>query len=58
MLKVLGWSSIVFLVCTAICALWMQFAPGEKDVHFHAMLSMIAIVISFVTIICYMIKYR
>lgn len=57
-MKILGWVSIVMIVCTLICGLWMKFAPGEKDVNFHMMLSIVSILVSLVTIVIYMIKMK
>ena len=57
-MKVLSWCSIVLIACTLLCGLWMRFAPGEKDVNFHAMLSIAALCVCAVTIILYMMKAR
>jgi len=57
-MKILGTISIVAIACTLICGLWMKFGPGEKDVNFHAMLSIGTILLCLVTIILYMIKLK
>lgn len=57
-MKILSWSSIVLIACTLLCGLWMKFAPGEKDVNFHAMLSTITLCICAATIILSMIRAR
>ncbi len=57
-MKILGWVSIILIACTLLCGLWMRFGPGEKDVNFHAMLSIITILVCLVTIILYMIRIK
>ena len=57
-MKVLGWISIVLIACTLLCGLWMKFAPGEKDVNFHAMMSMATMVVCLITVIVFMIRMR
>jgi Mg2+ and Co2+ transporter CorA len=57
-MKVLGWISIILIACTLLCGLWMKFAPGEKDVNFHVILSISTILVCLITIILYMIKIR
>lgn len=57
-MKILGIISVIAIACTLICGLWMKFGPGEKDVDFHAMLSIGTILLCFVTIILYMIKIK
>lgn len=54
-MKILSWISIVMIACALRCGLWMKFAPGDKDVNFHAMLSIATILICLVTIMLYMI---
>ncbi len=57
-MKILGIISVIAIACTLICGLWMKFGPGEKDVDFHAMLSIGTILLCLVTIILYMIKIK
>lgn len=57
-MKVLGVISIVLIVCTLICGLWMKFGPGEKDKNFHAWLSIGTILVCLITIVCYMFKIK
>jgi len=57
-MKVLGWVSIILMACTLLCGLWMKFAPGEKDVNFHAMMSIATMVICLITVIIFMIRMR
>lgn len=55
-MKILGWISIILIVCALICGLWMKFVPGEKDTNFHAMLSIVTILACLITIVTYMVK--
>jgi Mg2+ and Co2+ transporter CorA len=57
-MKVLSIITIIFLVSTLICGLWMKFAPEgtNPDVNFHAVLSIVTIILSMVTIILHMRK--
>jgi len=57
-MKVLGWISIILIACTLLCGLWMKFAPGEKDVNFHAIISITTIAICLITVIVFMIRMR
>lgn len=57
-MKILSWISIVMIACALLCGLWMKFAPGDKDVNFHAMLSIATILVCFVTIVLYIIKVK
>lgn len=55
-MKIVGTVTIIVIACTLLCGLWMKFGPGEKDVNFHAMLSIVALILCLVTIIMYMTK--
>lgn len=55
-MKILSIISIIAIICTLICGLWMKFGPGVKDTNFHAMLSIGTILLCLVTIIMYMIR--
>ncbi len=55
-MKILGWISIILIACTLLCGLWMKFASGEKDANFHAMLSIVTILVCLITIILYMLR--
>ena len=57
-MKILSWISIVMIACALLCGLWMKFAPGDKDVNFHAMLSIATILVCLVTIVLYIIKVK
>jgi len=57
-MKIIGIISIVAIASTLLCGLWMKFGPGEKDVNFHAMLSIGTILLCLVTIILYMVKLK
>ena len=55
LLKFLGGVSILLLLCTIICGLWVHAHPQE-DMRFHFTLSLITVVVALVTIILFMIK--
>ena len=55
LLKIMGSISILMLVCTIICGLWMRFHPQE-DKQFHFVLSLATVVISLLTIILFMLN--
>lgn len=55
-MKILGILSIILIVCSLICGLWMKFKPVEGDVNFHSKLSIGTLVMCMVTIIIYMVK--
>ncbi|MGN6715557.1 hypothetical protein [Anaerocolumna jejuensis] len=57
-MKILGIFSIVAIAFTLLCGLWMKFGPGEKDVNFHAALSIGTMLLCLVTIILYMLKIK
>jgi heme/copper-type cytochrome/quinol oxidase subunit 4 len=57
-MKILGTITIIAIACTLLCGLWMKFGPGEKDVNFHAVLSVGTILLCLVTIILFMIKMK
>ncbi len=57
-MKILSWISIVMIACALLCGLWMKFALGDKDVNFHAMLSIATILVCLVTIVLYIIKAK
>lgn len=55
-MKLMGILSIILIVCSMICGVWMYLNPGQGSVRFHAGLSGSAMVISLVSIVLYMIK--
>ena len=55
LLKIMGGASILLLICTIICGLWIKFHPQE-DMQFHFMLSLTAVVASLITILLFIIK--
>lgn len=55
LLKIMGDISILLLICTIICGLWIRFHPQE-DMQFHFVLSLATVVISLLTIVLFMIK--
>lgn len=57
-LKALGWISVILIACTLLCGLWMKLAPGEKDVNFHAMMSIGTIVVCLITIILFLVRTK
>lgn len=57
-MKILSIISLVLLACTLICGMWMKFGPIERDTDFHAVLAAATIVLSFITIILYMVKTK
>lgn len=61
-MKVLGWISLILIACAMLCGLWLKYAPKPENyaegVNFHAMLSIATLLVSFVTIILYMIKIK
>lgn len=57
-MKLLGWISIIMIACTLLCGLWMKFAVGDKDVNFHAMLSIATMVVCLVTMILFMMRLK
>jgi len=54
-LKILGIVSIVLLVSTIICGLWIKSHPQE-DMQFHFVLSLTTVIISLFTIVLFMLK--
>ncbi|MDT8717711.1 hypothetical protein IAI10_13665 [Clostridium sp. 19966] len=56
LLKIMGISSIVLLISTIICGLWIKFHPEGSDLNFHFKLSIISVVLSLITIILFMKK--
>jgi Mg2+ and Co2+ transporter CorA len=57
-MKILSIFTLVLLVSTLICGLWMKFGQGEKDVGFHMMLSLSTVIFSIITISLYLLKSR
>lgn len=55
LLKIMGSASILLLICTMICGLWVRFHPQE-DMQFHFVLSLTAVVVSLLTIVLFMLK--
>ncbi len=55
LLKIMGGISILLLICTIICGLWIRFHPQE-DMQFHFVLSLATVVISLLTIVLFMLK--
>ena len=55
-LKIIGVVSIILLISTIICGLWIKFNPVGNDLNFHFKLSIITVILSLVTIILFMIK--
>jgi len=55
LLKILGGASILLLVCTLICGLWIKFNPQE-DMQFHFLLSLTAVVVSLITIVLFLLN--
>ncbi len=56
LLKILGVSSIILLISTIICGLWIKFHPVGNDLNFHFKLSIASVILSLITIILFMIK--
>jgi hypothetical protein len=52
-LKLMGGISILLLVCTLICGLWIRVHPSG-DVRFHATLSITAVVVALITIVLFL----
>lgn len=55
LLKIMGGTSILMLICTIICGSWIRFHPQE-DMQFHFVLSLTTVVISLLTIVLFMLK--
>lgn len=55
LMKILGGTSILLLICTLICGLWIRFHPQE-DMHFHFVLSLATVIVALITIILFMLK--
>ncbi|GAA4653615.1 hypothetical protein GCM10023142_07530 [Anaerocolumna aminovalerica] len=55
LLKLLGIVSIVMLISTIICGLWIKSHPQE-DIQFHFVLSLTTVIISLLTIVLFMLK--
>lgn len=55
LLKIMGSISILLLVCTTICGVWIKFHP-QDDIQFHFLLSLTTVGISLLTIILFMMK--
>nr|WP_308741878.1 hypothetical protein [uncultured Anaerocolumna sp.] len=55
LLKLLGIVSIVMLISTIICGLWIRSHPQE-DIQFHFVLSLTTVIISLLTIVLFMLK--
>jgi len=57
-MKALGWITIILIASTLLCGLWMKFAPGEKDVNFHAMMSIATMAVCLITIIVFLARTK
>lgn len=55
-MKIMAIISIVFLISTIICGLWIKFNPQGNDMNFHFLLSLSSVVFALVTIILFMTK--
>lgn len=55
LLRIAGVASIVLLVSTIICGLWIKFHPQE-DIQFHFVLSITSVIVSLFTIVLFMLK--
>ncbi len=55
LLKIMGGISILLLIFTMICGLWIRFNPQE-DMQFHFVLSLSTVVMSLLTIVLFMLK--
>lgn len=55
-LKVLGVVSILLLVSTIICGLWIKSHPAGNDLGFHFRLSLTTVILALITIVLFMIK--
>lgn len=55
-MKIIAIISIVFLVSTLICGLWVKFHPQGNDMNFHFWLSLSTVILSLITIALFMIK--
>jgi len=55
LLKIMGSVSILLLICTLSCGLWIRFYPQE-NMQFHFVLSFAAVVVSLLTIVLFMFK--
>lgn len=56
-MRILGIASLVLLACTIICGLWIRKNPID-DKSFHFALSLASVILSFVTILLFMIVKR
>lgn len=56
-MRILGIASLVLLACTVICGLWIRKNPVD-DKSFHFVLSLASVILSFVTILLYMVFKR
>lgn len=54
-LKIMGIVSILLLLCTIICGLWIKAHPEGNDLNFHSILSLASVLVSLITIILFMI---
>lgn len=55
-LKIMGILSIVLLIATIICGLWIKFHPEGVDLSFHFKLSVTSVFIALITLILFMKK--
>lgn len=55
-LKIIGVISILLLISTIICGLWIKFHPVGNDLNFHFKLSIITVMVSLITIILFMVN--
>jgi hypothetical protein len=56
LLKIMGIASILLLICTIICGLWIKTHSEGNDLSFHFNLSITTVILSLLTIILFMIK--
>lgn len=56
LLKIIGISSILLLISTLICGLWIKFHPIGSDLNFHFKLSITTVILSLITIVLFMLK--
>ncbi|WP_156946292.1 hypothetical protein [Clostridium akagii] len=47
-LKIMGLVSIVLLISTIICGLWIKFHPVGNDLNFHFKLSIITVILALI----------
>lgn len=57
-LRILGIASVVLLLCTILCGLWVKFHPEGNDMNFHFLLSISSVCVSLLTIVLFMFQYE